>query len=54
MTTRDKIGAVILVLLFVFLAGAIVLFSPPRPDKTFSPEDSPIVQQRIKNLEKSR
>lgn len=46
-------GAAILVGLFIVLGVLLAIFTE-RADKVYRPEDSPIVQQRIKNLEKSR
>lgn len=53
MSKRDKMGAAILIALFVALGVLLAVFTE-RADKVYRPEDSPIVQQRIKNLEKSR
>jgi hypothetical protein len=54
MSSRDKIGVAILIGLFVLLGGVMIwVMKDDRPTRTFDPADSPIVQQRIKNLEKS-
>ncbi len=51
MSTRNKIGAVILVVLFVLL-GVVLLWVTPRSDGPgHDPGDSPIIQQRIHHLE---
>lgn len=53
MSSRDKLGAAILILLFIVLGVLLAIFTK-RADNVYSPGDSPIVQQRIKNLEKSK
>lgn len=53
MTRRDRIGIVVLIALFVLLFVTLVLVSKPK-GPAIRPEDSVFVQQRIKNLEKSR
>ncbi len=47
---RDQIGIGILVGIFALLIGLYVWFSPPKPDKSYAPEDSPIVQRRMEIL----
>ena len=51
LSTQDKIGVAILIALFSVLAGLMVWLAPPKPDKTFKPEDSPIVQRRMEILQ---
>jgi len=53
MTKRDRIGVAILIALFVLLILTIVFISKPA-GPAIRPEESVFVQQRIKNLEKSR
>ncbi len=53
MTSRDKIGVLLLVLLFTALCLVLVWTVKPH-GPAHAPKDSIFVQQRIKNLEKSR
>jgi hypothetical protein len=53
MTKRDRIGVVVLIALFVILIVTMILISKPA-GPAIRPEESVFVQQRIKNLEKSR
>ena len=48
---RDQIGIVILVGLFAVLIGLYIWFSPAKPERTYAPEDSPIVQRRLEILD---
>ncbi len=54
MTIRDKIGLVVLVgiLVALFVTLVSVLRGPSGP--THRPEDSPIIKQRIINIQKMR
>ena len=53
MTQNEKIGLGVLVAFFIALAIALVMtFKPMGPRTGGTPEDSVIVQQRIKNLQK--
>jgi len=54
MSKRDKMGAWLLVGLFVLLGVALYISLPKHEGEARSPEDSVVVQQRMKNLEKSR
>ena len=52
-TQNEKIGLGVLVAFFIALAIALVMtFKPMGPRTGGTPEDSVIVQQRIKNLQK--
>lgn len=54
MTSRDKWGVVILILLFVVL-GITLYFTTTRPaGPARSPEESVFVRQRMINLQKSK
>lgn len=54
MTRKDKIGLGFLICLFVVFAALLVATLRPISNTVRKPEDSVIVQQRIKNLQKSR
>ena len=54
MSRRDKIGLTILITLFLIFGALLVATLRPLSNTVRQPEDSVIVQQRIKNLEKSR
>jgi len=54
LTFRDKVGLVILVLLFVVLFAVLWFTLKPYGPESRSPEESVIIQQRMRNLEKSR
>lgn len=57
MTRRDMIGTIVLIALFVVLTVIVVLTTKPKGDPTkdpVEPEDSFFVQQRIRNLQKSK
>jgi hypothetical protein len=51
MTRGEKVGLMVIIGVFVLLCAALVLISE-RPASTHSPADSPIIRQRIINLEK--
>jgi hypothetical protein len=53
MSSKDKTGAIILVVLFIILGVMLAVFTP-RPDSAHDPSESPIIQQRIQHLERSR
>jgi len=54
MTRAEKVGAVVLVALFVILClTLVIIFSKPLGSPR-RPEDSVFVKQRIINLQKSR
>jgi hypothetical protein len=53
MSSRDKLGLAILISIFL-LFGAVLVSSWPRSTDARKLEDNVIVQQRMKNLEKSR
>jgi hypothetical protein len=53
MTRRDKIGIAGLIALFVTFTAALVWTAQPRVE-SHDPSESFFVQQRIRNLEKSR
>lgn len=52
-TTRDKVGAFVLITLFFMLGATLVFVTPKHEGRTFDPGDSPIVHQRIMHLQKS-
>jgi hypothetical protein len=54
MTSRDKWGAVILVILFIALGVALYFTIAPPAGPARSFEDSLFVRQRIINLQKSK
>lgn len=54
MSTRDKIGVVILITLFVILGVVLVWVTPQPQGAGHDPGDSPIIQQRIIHLERHR
>ncbi|MBI5092172.1 MAG: hypothetical protein HZB26_06955 [Candidatus Hydrogenedentes bacterium] len=51
MTTRDTVGAAILVCLFAILIAVLAYTTRRPPGESIDPKDSPIVQQRIRNLQ---
>ncbi|GMV92694.1 MAG: hypothetical protein AMXMBFR82_24720 [Candidatus Hydrogenedentota bacterium] len=53
MSKRDRIGLIVLIVLFVVLIVTFIVTSKP-VGPSIRPEESIFVQQRIKNLEKSR
>lgn len=53
MSTRDKLGVVILIGLCAMLIGVLAYTARRSSKAPFQPKDSPIVQQRIQNLERS-
>lgn len=54
MTRTEKVGLALLILLMVFLCGLFYwTFKRPR-GPVHSPAESPIIQQRLINIEKSR
>ena len=54
MTTRDKIGVVVIVVLFVVLILILTWTVRPHSDTVHAPEDSIFIQQRMINLQKSK
>jgi hypothetical protein len=54
LSQRDRIGAIILVGLFIFLGVAMYFLAPAKQDSYNTFEDNPIVNQRIRNLENSK
>ena len=53
MTQKEKIGVVVLILLFAaFFVALAITVKPMGPGH--DPQNSPIVQQRLRNLEKSQ
>ena len=54
MTTRDKIGVVVIVVLFVVLILILTWTIRPHSDTVHAPEDSIFIQQRMINLQKSK
>ena len=54
MSRRDKIGLALLVVTFVLFVIALAWTVRPYSDTVRSPEESIFVQQRMKNIEKSR
>ena len=57
MTRRDMIGTIVLIALFVVLTVIVIFTTKPKGDATkdpVEPEDSFFVQQRIRNLQKSK
>ena len=52
MTQKEKIGVVVLIGLFiVFIVALAITTRPMGPGH--DPQDSPIIQQRLRNLEKN-
>ncbi|MCC6487192.1 MAG: hypothetical protein IT364_06800 [Candidatus Hydrogenedentes bacterium] len=57
MTRRDMMGVIVLIALFVVLTVVVIFTTRPKGDpakKSVEPEDSFFVQQRIRNLQKSK
>lgn len=54
MTTRDKIGAAILVALFVLLMGILIATFRRPYGPAHKPEESIFIKQRIINLQKGK
>lgn len=54
MTTREKVGLVVLTTLLAVLCIVLITVFRKPPGPTHSPAESIFIQQRLINLEKSR
>ena len=54
MTQHDKIGVAVLIALFVALIAALVWAFKGGAARSHAPGDSPIIRQRIINLQKGK
>ena len=54
MTKRDIMGIIFLIVLFAIFIGILIATVRPMSNKRFGTDNNVFVQQRLKNLEKSK